>query len=75
MNLAEWTAAVSAELKGAGFDVSEYLGFPLVRPPESHLERVRLLKFKTSAACERTIYAEGMIFMPIGSSAIVRGGR
>lgn len=66
MKLEEWTAAVTAELQKAGFDVSECQGFPLVKRPEAFPEIVRLLKFQTSLSCMRRIYAEGMLFVPAG---------
>jgi hypothetical protein len=77
MTLAEWTKTVTDELKAAGFEVAEYQGFPLVKPSMSggidgHLERVRLLKFTTTVACDRSIYAEGMIFLPAGSNELMR---
>jgi hypothetical protein len=67
MTLSEWTSVVSSELRSAGFEVSEYRGFPLVKPGESHLEKYRLLKFSTSLPADRRIYAEGMLFVPAGS--------
>jgi hypothetical protein len=68
VTLPEWTASVIAELKAAGFEVSEYQGFPLVQRPESLEETVRLLKFETKHfPADRTIYAEGMLFVPAGS--------
>jgi hypothetical protein len=70
VTLPEWTASVIAELKGEGFEVSEYQGFPLVKCPETHAEGVRLLKFKTKEfPADRTIYEEGMLFVPAGSRA------
>lgn len=67
MTLQEWTAAVSAELKTAGFEVSEYQGFPLVKRPPLFEDGVKLLKLKLSLATDRRIYAEGMLFVPYGS--------
>ena len=63
----EWTSTVTGELKAAGFEVSEYAGFPLVKEPEQIEQSVRLLKFQTSLATERQIYAEGMLFLPAGA--------
>jgi hypothetical protein len=68
MTLQEWTAEVMAELKAAGFEVSEYQRFPFVKAPTSMQEGVRLLKFTTSLAADRTLYAEGMLFVPAGSA-------
>jgi hypothetical protein len=67
MDLPEWTAKITEELRAAGFHPTEYRGFPLMKLPEGHFEIVRLLKFRTSLAADRRIYAEGMIFIPAGS--------
>lgn len=68
MTLQEFTAAICAELREAGFDARELQGFPIVQRPEGMAEGVRLLKYQTKfCACDREIYAEGMIFLPAGS--------
>jgi hypothetical protein len=67
VTLAEWTEAISAELKGAGFEVERVYGFPLLKMPASQDERVRLLKFKTTLPSDQRIYKEGMLFVPTGS--------
>lgn len=67
MTLQEWTAAVTAELVAAGFEVSDYQGFPLVKTPESHTEKYRFLNFSTTMGASRRIYAEGVLFVPAGS--------
>jgi hypothetical protein len=77
MQLAEWTAHLVHELKLQGFDVVEHQGFPLVKPRmdgsvDPFNERIRLLEYEPSLNCERHIYAEGMIFLPIGAGAILR---
>ncbi|HEY1800051.1 MAG TPA: hypothetical protein VGG46_03870 [Terriglobales bacterium] len=77
MTLSEWTAKISAELRAAGFTVTEYSGFPLVQPSmagdaNGHLERVKLLGFRTSLQCERRIYAEGMLFVPVEARSLPR---
>jgi hypothetical protein len=70
MKLTQWTATVIANLKAAGFEVSEYQGFPLVNRPESLEETERLLNFSVIGfPADRTIYAEGMLFVPAGSAA------
>jgi hypothetical protein len=69
MTLPEWTAAITAELRTAGFTVEEYQGFPLAKVPlnkgiNGHLERVRFLKFHTTLPAQRRIYQEGCLFLP-----------
>lgn len=68
MTLQEWTATVIAELTSAGFEVSEYQGFPLVKIPATMQQSVRFLKFNTTLAADRTIYAEGCLFVPAGTN-------
>ena len=68
MTLPEWTKSVMDELRAAGFEVSEYQGFPLVQTPADFQEGVRLLKFHTSLAADRTIYSEGMLYAPAGAA-------
>lgn len=63
-----WASEVTAKLSGAGFAVKEYQGFPLVKIPETHEETVRLLEFAETVGCNRTIYQEGMLFHPSGTS-------
>ncbi len=65
MTLPEWTAAVSNELTEAGFEVEIRAGLPLVKIPKTHLEIVRFLKFKTTLAADKRLYAEGALFLPI----------
>jgi|GEM_PF-7097478 len=65
MTLQEWTQAVIAELKSAGFEAAEYQGFPMANtPPDA--EKYRFLKFRTTLPADRTIYAEGVLFTPAG---------
>jgi hypothetical protein len=67
MTLPEWTSMISAELTAAGFEVTTYHDFPLVRMPMAQAERVRLLEFQPTLRTQRRIYAEGMLFLPAGS--------
>ncbi len=67
MMLVEWADTIVAELKAAGFSVTVHEGFPLVKRPATHDDRVRLLKFRTSLSADRRIYAEGMLFVPPGA--------
>ena len=67
MTLPEWTASIIAELRAAGFEASEYQGFPLAQTPRSIAEGVRFLKFHTTLAADRTIYKEGVLFVPAGT--------
>jgi hypothetical protein len=67
MTLKEWSQSVTDELKAAGFEVSDYQGFPIVPMQATHEERVRFLKFRTTAPSDRRIYAEGCLFIPAGS--------
>jgi hypothetical protein len=64
MTLDEWSNQITGELVAAGFSVSLYEGFPLVKQPEQLDEKVRLLKFRTSLRADRLVYAEGMLFAP-----------
>ena len=68
MTLEEWTKSIIDELTAAGFEASEYQGFPLVPMPKTQIEGVRFLKFRTTLASDRSIYAEGCLFVPAGSS-------
>jgi hypothetical protein len=61
-----WASEVHTKLTGAGFTVEDYQGFPIVKIPETHAETVRLLNFAETVGCNRTIYAEGMLFHPAG---------
>jgi len=70
MTFEEWSAAISAELKAAGFPVDNFHGFPLVPMPATQPEIVRLLKFRTKQPVNREIYAEGMIFLPATQSTL-----
>ena len=67
MTLPEWTKSIIDELTAAGFETSEYQGFPLVKIPTTHAEGVRFLKFHTTLPADRTMYAEGCLFVPAGS--------
>lgn len=67
MTLQEWSAAVRAEFTAAGFEVSEYHGFPLVTCPADVESGVRLLKFRSQFPLDKRIYAEGMLLVPAGS--------
>jgi hypothetical protein len=67
MTLEQWTKDVKASLSAAGFDVSEYQGFPLVKRPPNWDDGLRLLKFEPCYPCAKRIYAEGMLFVPFGS--------
>jgi hypothetical protein len=71
MDVAAWTAQVKNEYAAAGFEVSEFSGFPLVKRPETLAATVKLLKFRASLPTESRIYAEGMILMPAGTSRLV----
>jgi hypothetical protein len=76
MKLAEWTATVIAELKAENFSVLNYQGFPLVKPNmdgdwAGYMERVRLLKFRSTLPSYRRIYAEGMLFLPAELISVV----
>jgi hypothetical protein len=74
MKLQEWTSTVSDELKRAGFEVLDYRGFPLVKPDVSTpISAIPLLDFQPSVPCDRSIFAEGMLFLPPGIT--VRGAR
>lgn len=66
MNLKEWTAQVSKEFLAAGFEVTEYQGFPLVKAPPAMNEMIRFLEFKASIPVSRIMYAEGCILTPAG---------
>lgn len=65
MKFEECSKMIQTELREAGFDVSEYKGFPLIKMPATHTERIRLLEFQTSFLCNRQIFFEGMLFVPI----------
>lgn len=65
--LAAWSEQITKELAAAGFAVSDYQGFPLVKRPAAFQDGVRVLEFRTSMPCDRTIYAEGMLFSPAGA--------
>jgi hypothetical protein len=67
MTLDQWTKDIKADLTAAGFEVTEYQGFPLVKRPARWDDGVRLLKFVPCYSCEKRIYAEGMLFVPAGS--------
>jgi len=67
MTLPEWTATIIAELRSAGFEASEYAGLPLAQDPGTIAEKIRFLKFRTSLAADRTIYKEGVLFVPAGT--------
>lgn len=67
MTLEQWTDEIIAELKAAGFDATNHKGFPLVKMPSTHLDGVRFLKFHTTLAADRRIYAEGCLFVPVGA--------
>lgn len=71
MRLDEWKTILISELKAAGFEVGEYQGLPLVQMPTTFEETCRLLELRTSVACDRSIYEEGMIFLPVGSHALL----
>lgn len=70
-SLAQWTKSVIDDLTAAGFVASEYEGFPLAKRPETIEEGVRFLKFHTTQAADRTIYAEGCLFTPAGLKRLV----
>lgn len=75
MQLPEWTATMMAECRAAGFEVSEYSGFPLVTRPADLVNGVRFLKHQFSMAVERSIYAEGCLLLPPGSQHMMREHR
>lgn len=64
MTLQEWTAEMRGALRQAGFDVTEHMGFPLVRTPSALPEKVRLMELPLPLAHEKRIYAEGMVIVP-----------
>lgn len=72
MTQAEWTAAITEELRTAGYEVRELSGFPLVTVPKEHHAIVAFLKFRTTLAADRRMYAEGCLFLPAGSSVLFR---
>jgi hypothetical protein len=67
MTIWEWQDAVAGELAAAGFEVTRFDGWPLVKAPATISETERLLNFQTSLRVDRAIYAEGMIFTPAGA--------
>lgn len=62
--LPKWTAQIKKELTRAGFEVSEFEGFPLVKIPKKQEESVRLLRFSTSLAANRRILDDSVVFLP-----------
>jgi hypothetical protein len=64
---------VIEELHAAGFKARDYQGFPLMTMPKAQADVLRLLKFRTSVAADRRIYAEGMLFVPPGAWAAYGG--
>lgn len=71
MTLSQWKTTLLSELEAAGFAVGEYQGFPLVKLPEKFEDTCRLLELRTSVATDRSIYDDGMIFLPVGSHALL----
>jgi len=67
MTIPEWTKAIVEKLETAGFHPVTHKGFPLVKLPDSHSETVRLLKFCRTLESDARIYAEGMLFVPVGA--------
>jgi hypothetical protein len=67
VTLQEWTQSIIDELTAAGFEATTYQGFPLAPMPTTQQEGVRFLKFHTTLAADRRIYAEGCLFVPAGS--------
>lgn len=67
MTLPEWTAKITEEAQAAGFQVTEYEGFPLIATPESFDDKYRFLKFKFSMSTDKRIYSEGILIVPAGS--------
>jgi hypothetical protein len=51
MTLTEWTDAIIADLKAAGFEASVHQGFPLAKTPVTHDEKYRFLKFRSHSFC------------------------
>ena len=72
MTLAEWTQRLTEEYTAAGFVVKEYEGFPLVEVEASGgiQEKRRLLRFRSKTPAKRSIYAEGMLLLPVGSPPV-----
>ena len=65
MTFEEWAAALTAELRGAGFVVTDFNGFPMVEMPPTMADSVKLLKWvSVSLPHVKNIYAEGMLFTP-----------
>ncbi len=65
----EWTSIVIQELTAAGFDVQMAAGWPLVKRSTDWDRGIALLELSLSVNVVRTIYAEGMLFLPPEVSA------
>lgn len=65
MTLAEWTAHAIAELKATGFEATEHQGFPLVATPPTLDGKRKLLDLRLSFSCEKRVYAEGVLLVPV----------
>lgn len=64
MSLVEWREIVMSEVRGAGFEVSEFHGWPLVKTPESFDDKYKFLKLRFTVPAVRTIYSEGVLITP-----------
>jgi hypothetical protein len=60
----EWIETVVRELTAAGFEVKMTAGWPLVERPKDWDRGIALLKLKLSVSVTKSIYAEGMLFLP-----------
>lgn len=60
----EWLDQIPKDLDAAGFTWRWKSGFPLVAMPKAQDDRVRLIKLPLTYACEKRIYAEGMLILP-----------
>ena len=73
MKLEQWSENVAEQIRAQGFDVEIHEGFPLVRDKGLTVnQRMRLLSMKLETPTERTVYQDGMLFMPMGSQAMVK---
>ena len=67
MTLPEWTAEVTEDFRAAGYTVTEMGGFPIVAMPADVRNGASLIKFQGRWACEKRLYAEGMLLVPVGT--------
>ncbi len=64
MTGAEWMETVLRELRAAGFEPTMMAGWPLVTRPPEWDRGIALIKLRLSVPVTKTIYAEGMLFLP-----------